>query len=78
VEFGKVIKNARMSKGIKGKYVAGKLGISLSAYYRIESCETNITIDRADEISNILGMKLIDLLQYKVSDTLNKRKSKGA
>lgn len=76
MKYGNIIKKARMEKGIKQNFVAEKLGISTSAYYRIEAGETNITLDRADEIAHVLGMELVDLLRHKVSGTLNCKKSK--
>jgi transcriptional regulator with XRE-family HTH domain len=70
VKYGQLIKTARMSKGIKGKFVAEKLRVSLSTYYEIEANRRSVTLERADEIAHILGMSLIDLLRHQVSESL--------
>lgn len=70
MKYGRIIKSARISRGMKGKFVAEKLKVSINTYYQIEAGRRNVTMERAEEIAGILGMTLIDLLRHKVSETL--------
>lgn len=72
IEFGKIVKSVRMSRGIKGKYVANKLKVHITTYYDIEADRRSVTIERADEIASVFGMTLAELLRQKVSETLTK------
>jgi transcriptional regulator with XRE-family HTH domain len=56
------IRKARVNKNYKQEDVAGFLGISQRAYSKIETGETQIKLDRLEEISKILDVPLIDLL----------------
>ena len=67
--YGALIKSIRNSRGIKAKWVAEKIGVSISTYTEIEADRRGITIERADEIARALGMTLPELLQHHVSDS---------
>lgn len=62
MEYGKRIKEIRLSKGIKASYVAQKLGVTSARYSQIEKDATNLTLGRAEEIANILGVSTKSLL----------------
>ena len=49
------IKQIRELKNYTQEYVATQLGLTTRAYSKIESGETQLTINRLNEISSILG-----------------------
>lgn len=71
--YGDLIKTVRNSKGIKAKWVAEKIGVSISTYTEIEAGRRNLTLERAEEIAKALGMTLPELLQHQVSETLTNK-----
>lgn len=69
-KYGALIKAVRRSKGIKAKWIAEKIGVSVSTYTEIEADRRNIALERAEEIAAALGMTLPELLCQSVSETL--------
>jgi transcriptional regulator with XRE-family HTH domain len=63
-DFGQKIKKIRLLKGYKQEYLAYKIGISQTSYSKLETGETNLSIDRASAIANILGMSLSELVEW--------------
>lgn len=61
--IGKNIVDLRNSKGVKQVELAHKIGIEDSALRRIESGRTNPTIKSLLNISEALGVELVDLLK---------------
>jgi len=68
VNYGALIKKARNSKGIKAKWVAGQIGVSISTYTEIEAGRRSVTLERAEEIAKVLSMTLLDLLCVHISE----------
>ncbi len=58
------IKKIRELKNLTQEYMANQLDISLRAYSKIESGETQLTIKRVNQISRILDISGIDLLNF--------------
>lgn len=58
------IKNIRELRNLTQEYIASQLNISLRAYSKIESGETQLTIKRLNEISEILKISPIELLSF--------------
>lgn len=56
LEIKSRLKNIRKQKNYTQGFVAEKLGISLRAYSKIESGETQLTLDRLSEIIEILNV----------------------
>ena len=56
------IKQIRELKNFTQEYVAGKLNLSTRAYSKIETGETQLTINRLNEISTILGIEPMEVL----------------
>lgn len=54
--YGARIKAIRESKGIMAKYVAQKLKIDQSYYSQLESGKRRVTMTRAQQIADILGV----------------------
>jgi transcriptional regulator with XRE-family HTH domain len=49
---------------IRAVGLANQLNISLRAYYKIETGKTQLTINRLNEISKILEVPAIEILQF--------------
>jgi transcriptional regulator with XRE-family HTH domain len=57
------IKTVRKRKGISHEAMALNLGISQTAYTKIEREETKLTMERLQKIAEVLDVKLRDLLE---------------
>lgn len=57
--------------------MAEKLSLSIRAYSKIESGETNLTIDRLNKISQILEMSPIEVLGFDDKKVFNHCKQEG-
>lgn len=60
MNFGARIRTIRISKGIKSKFIADKLGISPSSYCDIESGRKKLTLEHAFLIAGALGIDIND------------------
>ena len=58
------IKQIRELKNFTQEYVAQKLGLSTRAYSKIETGETQLTINRLNEISAVLGIGPMEVLGF--------------
>ncbi len=58
------IKQIRELKNFTQEYVADRIGLSTRAYSKIESGETQLTVNRLNEISEILEIDPIELLGF--------------
>lgn len=63
------IRKARINKNYKQEDVAGFLGITQRAYSKLETGETQIKLDRLEEIAKLLDVSLLELL----SEGLNQK-----
>jgi transcriptional regulator with XRE-family HTH domain len=62
--IGEKIRKIRELKGLKQVNVAEKLGMTLNGYGKIERGESTITMERLEQVSNVLGMKVLDVLHF--------------
>jgi transcriptional regulator with XRE-family HTH domain len=60
--IGTKIKFLREDRKITQDFIANKLGISQTAYSKIENNQTQLTIERLKEISQILEVSEMDLI----------------
>ena len=60
--IGTKIKFLREDRKITQDFIANKLGISQTAYSKIENNQTQLTIERLKEIAQILEVSEIDLI----------------
>jgi transcriptional regulator with XRE-family HTH domain len=58
------IKQIRELKNFTQEYMAQQLGLSTRAYSKIETGETQLTINRLNEISAILGVQPMEVLGF--------------
>jgi transcriptional regulator with XRE-family HTH domain len=71
------IKQIRELKNITQEYVAQKLGLSTRAYSKIESGETQLTINRLNEISEVLEIQPLEILGFDDKKIFNINNSTG-
>ncbi len=71
------IKQIRELKNLTQEYVAQQLGLSTRAYSKIETGETQLTINRLNEISAILGVGPIEVLGFDDKQIFNNCKQDG-
>jgi transcriptional regulator with XRE-family HTH domain len=71
------IKQIRELKNFTQDYVAQKLGLSTRAYSKIETGETQLTINRLNEISGILGVQPMEVLGFDDKKIFNINNSTG-
>lgn len=58
------IRSMRQLQGWSQEEMASKLGMSVSGYANIERGETDVQLSRLEQISEVLGMKLLELLSF--------------
>ena len=66
------IKQLRELKNYTQEHMASQLGLSTRAYSKIESGETQLTINRLNDIAHILGIKPIEVLGFDHKNIFNK------
>ncbi len=71
------IKQIRELKNFTQEYVAQKLGLSTRAYSKIETGETQLTINRLNEISKVLEMNPVEVLGFDDKKIFNITNSTG-
>ena len=65
------IKQIRELKNLTQEFVATQLDLSTRAYSKIESGETQLTINRLNEISNILQVDPLEILGFDHQQVFN-------
>lgn len=71
------IKQIRELKNYTQEYIADRLDLSIRAYSKIESGETQLTINRLNEISGILEVDPIELLGFDHQQVFNNCQQEG-
>lgn|SRR5690554_3211064 len=71
------IKQLRELKNLTQEYMANHLGISTRAYSKIETGETQLTLNRLNEISTALGISPIEVLGFDDKQVFNNCKQEG-
>ena len=62
MNIGDKIRKVRELKGYKQEYVAGKLGLSVTAYGNIERNDSSLSFERLEEIADVLEVAVQDIL----------------
>lgn len=78
MKLGHKIKKVRELKNLTQEHVAGKLGMTQSAYSKIETEETDITVKRLERIADLLGMLPEELIGFNESMVFNLSNNKKA
>ena len=71
------IKQIRELKNLTQEFVATQLDLSTRAYSKIESGETQLTINRLNEISTILEIEPLEVLGFDDKQVFNNCKQEG-
>ena len=71
------LKQLRELKNFTQEYVAQQLGLSTRAYSKIETGETQLTINRLNEISKALGIDPMEILGFDDKQVFNNCKQEG-
>ncbi len=75
MDIGDKIRKVRELKGLKQEYVAGQLGLSVTAYGNIERNDSSLTFDRLEQIAAVLEVTVQDILnipeQFNVHSVVN-------
>ena len=71
------IKQIRELKNLTQEHIAAQLDLSVRAYSKIETGETQLTINRLNEISSILGIDPIEVLGFDEKQIFNNCKQEG-
>lgn len=71
------LKQIRELKNLSQEYIANQLGLSVRAYSKIETGETQLTINRLNEISRIMGVDPIEVLGFDEKQVFNNCKQEG-
>jgi transcriptional regulator with XRE-family HTH domain len=58
------IRRIRELKGLKQDSVAKRMGITTNGYGKIERGESSITLDRLEQIAQVLEVSTLDILQF--------------
>ena len=66
-----MIRNALKDKGVKANWLAAQLGVSSSTVYDLMAGRRELSVDRAAQIAEKLGISLADFFCYRVSESLN-------
>jgi transcriptional regulator with XRE-family HTH domain len=64
LRIGKKIKQLRELKNFSQEYMASNLKMSVPGYGRIERNEVDVSIERANQIANVLGISLTELISF--------------
>jgi transcriptional regulator with XRE-family HTH domain len=71
------IKQIRELKNFTQDYLATQLGLTTRAYSKIETGETQLTINRLNEISSVLQVDPIEILGFDAKQIFNNCKQDG-
>lgn len=71
------LKQLRELKNYTQEYMAQQLGLSTRAYSKIETGETQLTINRLNEIASILGVDPIEALGFDHQNIFNNCTQEG-
>ena len=71
MHIGQKIKKLRELKNLTQTHVAEKLGVSQSAYSKMELGESEVTLNRLEKISEVLEMKPEEVIAFNESMVFN-------
>ncbi|WP_300672645.1 helix-turn-helix domain-containing protein [Soonwooa sp.] len=71
LNIGDSIKKFRELKNMTREDIADRLGLSVSAYGKIERNETDVTISRIQQIAEVLQVEMSQILNFDVSQIFN-------
>lgn len=76
MDYSKRVREFRVNRGLKAKFVAERTGLSSTQYCALEKGRKKLTADLAVKLADVFGVSLNDLLCPQVSGTLTKREAR--
>lgn len=74
-KVGSIIRCIRISKGISATFMANKMGYkAVSSYIRLEKPDSNVTLEQAKKIADLLG---VDLKEFFNEENLRSSRNAG-
>lgn len=70
-QLGRKIKKLRELKDLTQSFVANEMGLSQSAYSKMEQGETDITYPRLEKVASILGVKPEEIIAFNEAMVFN-------
>lgn len=70
MNIGQNIRKVRELKNLTQSYIARQLGISVAAYSKIERNKTNVSLQRLQQIADILGTETTAILNFNEQEVL--------
>lgn len=64
MKIGHKIRTLRELKGFSQEFMSEKLNLSVNSYGRLERGETQLTLNRLEEIAEVLEMGIAELLSF--------------
>lgn len=71
MNIGSKIRKIREIKGYSQENMAGELDMSITGYGKIERNEVTVTLDKLQDIANILGVQMEQILGFDESIAFN-------
>jgi len=71
INIGYKIRKVREHKNLSQKNVASEMGLTQSAYCKIEQGESEITYNKLERLSNIFGVRPEDIINYNENQIYN-------
>lgn len=78
MSVGKKIKQLRELRNFTQSYMAEQLNLSLNGYGKIERDETDITLQRINQIAKVLDTSLATILNFDSNQVFNQYNNKSA
>ncbi|HEY8399709.1 MAG TPA: helix-turn-helix domain-containing protein [Cytophagaceae bacterium] len=69
--LGTKIRKLRELRNLKQEDMADKLGISLTSYGKLERDETDISMERLEQIAKVLGLSVPEVLSFDEKHVFN-------
>ena len=77
IRFGKKIRKLRELKNMTQEYVAKRIEMSISGYGKIERGESNLSLNKMEKISKIIGFDIEEIVQFDEEDLLTNVKARN-
>jgi transcriptional regulator with XRE-family HTH domain len=72
MKLGEKMRTFRVAKGLSQENIASQLGISATAYAKIERGETDVNFSRLEQIAKIFEVSTLDLIGFSGSSLFYK------
>ncbi|MBX2953945.1 MAG: helix-turn-helix domain-containing protein [Leadbetterella sp.] len=67
-----IVKAIRTEKGLSQEEVAERIGMTQGNYGRLERGQTQLTIERLEQLADVFGMSVSSIMSYEIGESINK------